>query len=202
MPIVNNGLKNFRVSLSKKYEDTINFRSGVQLYVDTMAEHYEKVTLLGKIEYAPENNAYGLAKGDDVAMRYDVVGDSTLREDGTRIFHNSVIINGIEQFIMNENQILGTFVDGKLRVVDGYVFGTAVSHTDVVKSDIPGLPDWKHTIDKPHRMKVVDIRGNIGVGAGDTVVLDPQYISKYNFGNFFGEELIVVKEKYLIAKVA
>jgi hypothetical protein len=199
---VTNGLKCYHIELDAAYNNQIRFDSGTELFIDVNLNHEEKVTLKGKVMYAPFKNDLGIIEGDNVWVRYDLVADSTLFSTGARQHHNLAIIDGKLQWFATKDMIIAVERDGKFKVVPGLLMCKEIEEAVELGNSLIEIPEQFATNKSDCRFEVVDVNNSPnGIQVGDVIIADSRYVARYNFEGIYGHEVAVTKESRVIAKL-
>jgi hypothetical protein len=192
----------YRVTIDKRYQETITFDSGVELYQDTWENHEQKVTLTGTVAYAPPTDTVGLGiqKGDKIYFRYDVVAESEVA-GGHRVYENEILFpDGHKEWFVAPYAVIAVERGGLLYVPDG----TIICKNKTVKaaqSSLIYIPDQYTEKKSDCLMEVLVAGNNSGVLPGQTVVVIPEMVQHYNFHSHYNDDVCFVKSKYIISVI-
>lgn len=182
----------FYVRVGSRTQDTVKFKSGVELYQDVHFDQQEKVTVVGEVVYGGWKGD-DIKRGDTVCFRYDVLL-SELQEDGTRTWENNRVIDGEVLWEVTGYQMVGVKRDGKWRSVGRHVVGVPVQRRNLsLLALYPTYPD-------PMTLKVT-WPNDVGVPVGTALIVEPEMLQHYNFESKYGEDVVVIAKEYILAKI-
>jgi len=181
----------FFVRVGSRTQDTVKFKSGVEIYQDIHFEQQEKVTVMGEVVYGGIRG--DIKPGDIVCFRYDVLL-SELQEDGRRTWENLRTIDGEILWEMTAYQLVGVQRNGVWESVGRHVVGVPV------KRRMPSLFSVHPTYDDPMTLKVT-WKNDCGFEIGERLIVQPEMLQHYNFESKYGEDVVVISNEYILAKI-
>lgn len=194
-------------------QETVNFKSGVQLYKDTRLNMHDHVSLVGTVTHVPAINPFNIQVGDKAFFRYDVVFEGDF-VNNTRTYENLLIMpDGSEEWVLHPYAIIGYERDGKLTLVNNLVMAKTTTRETDWKSDLIFKNTSEVEIDGKkffgdysvsQSEDVVEVLQNdtaLPIKKGDKCYALRSYIQHYNFNSTHGEDVLIIPSQYLIARL-
>lgn len=211
----NRSIHSLRVYIPNKYNDRIQFESGVTLFLDTYFNPEEKASLSGIVTFVPKSGELskaGIKVGDEIFFDYRVVSDGDMLPGYGRTHKNEITINDRSEFFVSDYHIVGIKRGEEIIPYKGYVFtkpsqvkakskiiipaqGTSID--DVVWS----LGEQAPEDESVHRVEVVSVpEYAANISKGDIVWVRGELTNRCSFLGNPNDEIHVIHSNYLIAK--
>jgi len=201
---MNRSLLNLRVTIPQKYNDRIEFASGVTIFLDTHFNPEEKVALSGVVTYVPANGELaksGIKKGDTVYFDYRVVSDGDMLPGYGRSHTNEIDINGSKEWFVGSYHLLGVKDGESIKPFGKYVFAKPTVTAAAFVSSIIIAPDCLKDTVNNDKVNVIAVSDKVEtVQNSDTVWIRSDLAQKYNFSGVLNDTTLVISADYIIAK--
>jgi hypothetical protein len=188
------------VTIEKKFQDTVVFKSGTTLYIDPSWDPSMYAMMEAEVVSAPSRTGYdpgdfrtwdykGLSidmePGDKILMDYRTIFSYTDQPDrDTPIYKNLFFVEGIEYWKCALGHVLAYIREGEIHMVNGWVMG------DILQEELPQtsiiiIPDNVKTKPYKDRMRIRHIGSplphepKLKAKVGDLVYIDPKYVQEY-----------------------
>lgn len=205
------------VSIEKKFNDTVTFKSGQTLFVDTSWNPEEYAMMEATVVGIPGSTGYDpmdfktwdslgysidMEPGDKILMSYAVVyGYKDQPDRDTPIYKNLFMHEGKEYWKCPLAQVFAYIRHGVTHMVNGWVMGDIMEEKPFVSSIII-TPDNHATVKYKDRMKIRHIGPNLPheprlkAKKGDIVYLDQRYVAEYKVNE---DAFYIVRQSRILA---
>jgi hypothetical protein len=190
-------LNSYLVRMGSATQDTMKFKSGVELFLETRVNFEEKVSLFGEVVRDAPRGHEEVKKGDRIYFRYDVVSDGDFDDNGIRRYKNRYDMNGEDLWSVPVDRVIAVVKGGEVKPLGRYVIGMPVKRpkweskilvmSDLSEEEVPDLMDVKYDAGE--------------FKAGERLLVGKDHVSRYNFESKEGEEVLVVMDEYIFARV-
>jgi hypothetical protein len=193
-------LYQYRVGIESRYQQTITFDSGVKLFQDTWIEHQEKATLAGTITFVPQNDDLGAQVGDTMFFRYDVVAEGDAIDGQRKHFNEIMLPGGKTEWFVAGYQVVALDKGGSLLVPKGLLIAKR-TEVETFKSSILVVPEQFATQKSNTILEILHVSPQSEYKPGDKILVIPELVQHYNLKSHYGDDICLVKEKYIIGKL-
>lgn len=182
---------NLLITIDKKFNDELHLPSGIKLFVDTVYNPQNHVTLRGKIVSLPKTiikridyegfSTKDLQVGDEVIFRYDVVFayEGQPKNDSIR-YKNEVFWKGQSYWRCDILKCFARVRDGVTTPINGYVICEPFEEPSriIVSHKLKSIPRTV-TSKITHIGNPLSHMAPIDAKVGDTICFDPKKVQQY-----------------------
>lgn len=193
-------LYQYRVGIESRYQQTITFDSGVKLFQDVWIEHQEKATLAGTVSYVPPTDKLGAKEGDTMYFRYDVVAEGDAINGERQHFNEIMLPGGKKEWFVAGYQVVALDKGGTLIVPEGLLIAKQTQE-ETFTSSILVVPEQFATKKSETILEVLHTSAGSEYKPGEKILVIPELVQHYNLKSHYGDDICLVKEKYIIGKL-
>lgn len=198
------------LEVAKHLDDTIEFESGVKLYVDTTLEKQDKVSLIAKVAALPRDispgqgqegmNFDGVKVGDEVMIRYDVLAETDTQPDRDSTRYKHEFMHGNKRYWLADLEQVFAYrrwFESPWVMLNGYLKVTPVKKINEDYSKFIIRPD-SYRVEEQHGIGTVDESETEGFTRGSGVMFVYRFAQSYSIN---GKQFYIIRAKHVMAEM-